>query len=156
MNENVLFFLKFKKDLQFFYDTLSLDEALRLIRKHGFTAVPVINGMGEYLGTVTEGDFLWDLLEHGSDPQRLENSAVRDLIRKNFMPAVNINVTMEQLLETSLHQNFVPVVDDRSIFIGIVTRQALLRYYGRPVLEPKLTPELNELFPGRIQIALKR
>lgn len=156
MQENVLFFLKFKKDLQFLYDTLPLWEALELMKEHSFTAVPVIDGMGKYIGSVTEGDFLWYLLDHQSNPDQMENAVVRDLVRKDFMPAVNINMTMEQVLERSLHQNFVPVVDDRAIFIGIVTRQSLLQHYGRPKLQPVLTPELDDVFGRRIQITLKR
>ncbi|EJW96984.1 CBS domain protein, partial [gut metagenome] len=61
----------------------------------------------------------------------LENTQVKDLVRKDFMPAVNINVSLDELLETSFHQNYVPVVDDRNKFIGIVTRQSLLRHFGK-------------------------
>ena len=32
------------------------------------------------------------------------------------------------LIEAAMNQNFVPVVDDRGIFIGIVRRQAIIRY----------------------------
>mgnify|MGYP000193548283 CR=1 FL=1 len=35
---------------------------------------------------------------------------------------------MDQLIEAAMNQNFVPVVDDRGIFIGIVRRQAIIRY----------------------------
>lgn len=156
MNENVVFFLKFKKDLQFFYDTLPLTEALELMKEHGFTAVPVIGAAGEYKGTVNEGDFLWYILKNGMEKTTLENAAVKDIIRSNYMPAVNINVSMEQLLETSLHQNFVPVVDDRSIFIGIVTRQALLKYYGKPKYKVSVAPSLKDSQTKRIQISLQR
>ena len=129
MNHNIIFFLTFKKDLQFFYDNLPLGDALQMMKAHGFTAVPVIRPSGEYVGTVSEGDFLWFLLENSGDPDVLEDFTIRDLIRPDFMPPVNINVPMDDLLETSLHQNFVPVVDDRNVFIGIVTRQALLRFF---------------------------
>ena len=32
------------------------------------------------------------------------------------------------LIEAAMNQNFVPVVDDRGMFIGIVRRQAIIRY----------------------------
>ena len=35
---------------------------------------------------------------------------------------------MEDLLENITNQNFVPVVDDNGIFIGIVTRKDVLLY----------------------------
>ena len=144
MNENVIFFLKFKRDLQFYYDTLPLMEAIELMKKHKFTAVPVIDRFGEYAGTVSEGDFLWYILAHGNEKDVLENAVVKDVIRPDFMPAVNIAVTMPELIEKSFHQNFVPVVDDRNVFIGIVTRQALLRFYGRPIDQNDLQAPLFE------------
>lgn len=131
MNQNVVFFLKFKKDLQFYYSSLSVLDALNAMKKHGFTAVPVIDQGGCYMGSVTEGDFLWFILQNGNDPDLLEKTQVKQLIRKGFMPAVNIDVTLNELLETSFHQNYVPVVDDRNKFIGIVTRQSLLRHFGQ-------------------------
>ena len=36
---------------------------------------------------------------------------------------------MNELLQKVLVQNFVPVVDDRGTFIGIVTRRSILREY---------------------------
>jgi predicted transcriptional regulator len=36
---------------------------------------------------------------------------------------------MEELVEKVMNQNFVPVVDDRNIFIGIVTRRDIMQYF---------------------------
>ena len=36
---------------------------------------------------------------------------------------------MEDLLELALKENFIPVLDDREEFIGIVTRQKILNYF---------------------------
>ena len=38
---------------------------------------------------------------------------------------------MDELLQLAMSQNFVPVVDDRGMFIGIVTRQDIMRYFAR-------------------------
>lgn len=58
----------------------------------------------------------------------LENLEIRELIDPHYNPAVSMDVDMETLFDQSLKQNFVPVVDDRHIFIGIVTRQAIIEY----------------------------
>lgn len=126
MGNNVFFFLKYKNDVRFFYDTLTLEEGLKLMKEHGFTAVPVINIKGEYLGSVSEGDFLWFILKNGQDENTLKTTLIGDLLREDFMPAVSIDLPVEELFNRSLHQNYVPVVDDRNIFIGIVTRQKIL------------------------------
>lgn len=129
MQDNIFFFLKNKKQTKYLYDNLSVAEALDMMRTHGFTAVPVINNEGEYLGTVTEGDFLYYMIDHPDiTHEEIQHTDIRNLIRENFMPAVPFNVSIHELFDKSLYQNFVPVVDDRNIFIGIVTRKAIISY----------------------------
>ena len=41
---------------------------------------------------------------------------------------ISIRSNMEDLIELALRQNFVPVCDDNDSFIGLVTRQEILRY----------------------------
>ena len=54
---------------------------------------------------------------------------MRDILREGFNPAVRIDVTMDELLERAMRQNFVPVTDDFDTFIGIVTRQDIIRNF---------------------------
>ena len=35
---------------------------------------------------------------------------------------------MNELVEIAINQNFVPVLDDRNLFIGIVTRKDIMLY----------------------------
>ena len=44
---------------------------------------------------------------------------------------------MGEILNTATKQNFVPVVDDRNMFIGIITRKAIMQHLAsiRTVLE---------------------
>lgn len=129
MNQNVFFFLKYKKDTRYLYDNLSVLQGLKLLRQHGFTATPVIDAQGYYIGTIREGDFLYYLIDHPCITEDdLENLEIRELIDPHYNPAVSMDVDMETLFDQSLKQNFVPVVDDRHIFIGIVTRQAIIEY----------------------------
>jgi CBS domain-containing protein len=39
-----------------------------------------------------------------------------------------VTTSVEELLDRVLDQNFVPVVDDRDVFVGIVTRRSVLAY----------------------------
>ena len=61
---NLLFFLKPKNTVAYVYDGNTLRQGLEKMRAHGYTAVPVIEKDGTYVGTVSEGDFLWYLLDH--------------------------------------------------------------------------------------------
>ena len=60
----------------------------------------------------------------------LEQLQIRDILRENTYPSVRITVTMDELLESAMNQNFIPVVDDSGSFIGIVTRKDIIRYFA--------------------------
>ena len=133
---NVLFLLRAKNTLAYVYDDCTLRQGVEKMRIHGYTAIPVITREGAYAGTISEGDFLYTLLERDASPQQnssnveaLEKRRIRDILRRDFNPAVRVDVHMEELLERVSNQNFVPVVDDRNSFIGIVTRKDVIEYF---------------------------
>lgn len=101
---------------------------------NGYTAIPVISRTGQYVGTVSEGDFLWRLLseEEGRrcTMKELEKLRVRDILQDGAYPPVRITVTMDELLDSAMNQNFIPVVDDVGSFIGIVTRKDIIRHFA--------------------------
>ena len=41
---------------------------------------------------------------------------------------VPVDTSIEEVLKKSVEQNFIPVVDDRNFFIGIITRKAVMQY----------------------------
>ena len=100
------------------------------MRVHRYTAIPVISEDGKYVGTVSEGDFLYYIIDfRNSAIKEKEKHRVSDILRRDFNPAVRIDVSMEELLNRAVNQNFVPVTDDRGTFIGIVTRQDIIKYF---------------------------
>lgn len=126
---SLLHLLHIKSDVKYIYESNTLRQGLEKMRCHGYTAIPVISEEGDYVGTVSEGDFLWHILrnEKGSIKDQ-EQYFVNDIIRKDFMPAVNITATTQELFDRATRQNFVPVVDDRNKFIGIITRRDIIKY----------------------------
>lgn len=75
---------------------------------------------GEYVGTLTEGDILWGLKKlHGLDLEAAEDVPISSFPHKRDYKAVTVTTSMDQLVEAAMNQNFVPVVDDRGMFIGI-------------------------------------
>jgi len=61
--------------------------------------------------------------------KNLEQDTVRDFLQSGKVKPACIDTTMENLLERAKNQNFVPVVDDRNVFIGIVTRSDVIKYF---------------------------
>ncbi|MCH5296935.1 MAG: CBS domain-containing protein [Ruminococcus sp.] len=128
---NVIKLLKTKDTVKYIHSNNTLRQGLEKMRANSYTAIPVITkDDGKYVGTVSEGDFLYYILDVGSEGMKeQEHYYVRDILRKDFNPAVKIDVTMDELLERAMQQNFIPVVDDTGTFIGIVTRQDIIKYF---------------------------
>lgn len=127
---NVLFFLKPKQEVCVLHKGYTLRQGIEKLRQYGFSAVPVIDEEGRYCGTVTEGDLLRQVLQHENKAE-WEQIPLREAMRTDVKRPVNIMANMDELLSLAVTQNFVPVVDDRGMFIGIVTRQDILRYFAR-------------------------
>ena len=127
---NVIMLLKPKTTVQYIFEDNTLRQGLEKMRAHSYTAIPVISQDGKYVGTVSEGDFLYYILDQRNNSLKAkEKHLVRDILREGFNPAVRIDVTMDELLERAMRQNFVPVTDDFDTFIGIVTRRAIIRNF---------------------------
>ena len=133
---NVITLLTPKAQVAYLYDDFTVRQGLEKLRISGYSAIPVLDRNGRYLGSVSEGDFLWAVLDSGDNSLRAqEKLPLSSIIRENFHPAVSVRVAMEDLLEQSMSQSFIPVVDDRGVFIGIVTRQTIIRKLALPNLE---------------------
>ena len=127
---NVLFFLKPKQEVCVLHKNYTLRQGIEKLRQYGFAAVPVIDDEGQYCGNVTEGDLLRQVLQHENKAE-WEQIPLREAMRTDVKKPVNVLADMDELLSVAVTQNFVPVVDDRGMFIGIVTRQDIMRYFAR-------------------------
>ena len=103
-------------------------QALETMENHGFTAIPVLDEEERYIGCVTEGDFLRHIIRVGNaDKKAHEQFSVGELVRKDFCVAIDIAETAEEVIRVILNQNFIPVVDDRNVFCGSVTRKGVIQ-----------------------------
>lgn len=126
---NILFFLKPKAEVSFVYEDFSMRQGLEKLERSGYTAIPVISRQGEYIGTITEGDFLWSLKNKFSlDLKQAEEVPLTSVKRRMQFAAISIDANMEELVSRAMNQNFVPVIDDKGIFIGIVTRKDIIEF----------------------------
>lgn len=127
---NILFFLSPKMGLEYLHDTNTVRQAIEKIGIKGYTAIPVVSKKdGSYVGTVSEGDFLWTIINNNYlNIKELENIRISDIIDKTKYQSVKIDQEMDDLLNLIMQQNFVPVVDDRNVFMGIITRRRVIEY----------------------------
>jgi len=127
---NILFFLKPKSEVAYLYEDYSLRQTLEKMEYYRYSAIPIIDKQGCYIGTLTEGDLLRYIKDTAQlDLQKAEHIALSDVPRRWYNDPINVNCNMEDLLMTSMNQNFVPVIDDDRIFIGIITRKDIIQYF---------------------------
>lgn len=126
---NILFFLKPKAMCAFLYDDYTVRQALEKMESAGYAALPILNKRGEYRGTLTEGDLLWTLKNVCyMDMRQAEAHRIMTISRRRDYLPVKVTTSMHDLVTRASTQNFVPVVDDKDAFIGLVTRSAIVNY----------------------------
>ena len=126
---NILFFLTPKAMCAYLHDDYTIRQALEKMEAAGYAALPILNRHGEYKGTLKEGDLLWALRNMcDMDLKQAECKKIMDISRRKDNVPVTVTTSMQELVERASYQNFVPVVDDKNAFIGIVTRRAIIKY----------------------------
>ena len=126
---NILFFLTPKAMCVYLYEDYTVRQALEKMEVAGYAALPILSRDGEYRGTLTEGDVLWAMKNLcGLNLKQAEKVRIMDISRRRDNLPVPVNTPMHDLVERAQTQNFVPVVDDKDTFIGIITRSSIIKY----------------------------
>ncbi len=132
----VAFFLIPKNEVVFLTPKTSMRQALERMEHHSYSAVPLVDDQGCYAGTITEGDLLWKLKNtQGLDVGGMEKIMVKDIACHEKNKPVRIDSRIVDLLNAASEQNFVPVVDDQGVFIGIVRRREIIEYCAELIRE---------------------
>ena len=133
---NILFFLTPTAMCSFVYDDYSVRQALEKMESAGYAALPILSKRGEYRGTLTEGDLLWALKNLCyMDIRQAESRRIMEITRRKDYVPVRVTTDMKDLVERASTQNFVPVVDDKDAFIGIVTRGNIVKYCSKQLFQ---------------------
>ena len=129
----------------------SLKKVGTILARCGISGVPVVDADGRVIGVVSEGDILFK--ERGPSQQkgrlarRSDTHAKGDELKveaqtaaqamtapaKTIAPWRPVSAAAAQMLEEGV--NRLPVVDDESRLVGIVTRADLVRAFVRPDAE---------------------
>ena len=126
---NILFFITPKSEVAYINDDSTLRQTIEKMEYHKYTAIPMLNRRGIYIGTITEGDLLRCIKErHNLNLHHAEDIPIVNVERRWHNEPVNINCDIEDLVTVSMKQNFVPVVDDEGVFIGIIRRKDIIQY----------------------------
>ena len=133
---NIAFFMRPKQDVTFVYSNYTVRQVLEKMHQSKFTAIPVLEHDGTYVGTVSEGDLLWFIVKgEGGEPHTMAIENLEDFILTDVFPLAaknppcQIGSSIDDLILRAMETNFVPIVDDRDKFIGIVTRRSIIKHF---------------------------
>ena len=127
---NILFFLTPKSEVAYINEDDTIRQALEKMEYHKYSAVPIISRTGRYVGTLTEGDLLWGIKnQFNLDLKGAEKIPVTAVRRRVDNRPVTAGEDMEDLIMKAMNQNFIPVLDDKKSFIGIITRKDIIKYF---------------------------
>ena len=125
---NITFFLLPKIKVEFLLENFSLRQAIEKMEYHRYSVVPVLSKDGKYLYSLSEGDILYAMTKNKLKFEDLTKIHLESIERDRDVKPVSINSSMDDLVKLIVDQNVVPVVDDRGVFIGIITRKAVINY----------------------------
>ncbi len=136
---NILFFLTPKTECCCLQDDDTIRQALERMEHNSYTSLPIVGRKGEYRGTLTEGDLLWALKNVcGGDMKRTEQVGIMEIDHRCDNQPVSVSTNVEDLFIKATDQNFVPVIDDKNAFIGIIPRKKILQYcLDRYICQPE-------------------
>jgi CBS-domain-containing membrane protein len=129
-------FLHPKKDVAFITSSSTMKEALELLEDHYYTAIPIIDEQGFYIGTLSEGDLLWKLKNTpGLSFDNTHEVQIMEIKNHIFNESVQLNADLDDMLTLATDQNFVPVVDHVGLFLGLIRRKDIIAYYTRNIMD---------------------
>ena len=126
---NILRFIIPKSQIVYITDTATVRQALEKMQYHRYIAIPVLDREGKYIGTLRSDDLFGYFLREGSfDRRSAEEVMAKELASSSDCLPLKHSSSITELIEGVREHNFVPVVDDRDCFIGIILRRTVMDY----------------------------
>ena len=123
-----------KKQTAFMSNDSTVRQALERFDVHKFTIIPLVDSEGHYCGTLSEGDLLRFMKnEVDFDIKKAEHVKVSDIEHHRSYQALGVEALLAEVFALSLEQNFIPLIDDNNIYIGIIKRREIIKYLSKNV-----------------------
>lgn len=149
---NIAFFLTPKSEVIYESNDATMRQILERMGHHRYAAIPLINSEGKYVSTITEGDLLWKM-KNSPDLSFKDTSRIpiKDVPKHIINKPVSINSDIEDLIDLAVNQNFIPVTDDKGIFIGIIKRSDIINYCYEKYLTATGASAANSVASAKVE-----
>ena len=126
---NLLIFLTPKSETLYLNQNSTVRQTLENFDIHKYSVVPLIDDDGFFVSTISEGDILSFIKNSCKfDISVAEKMKIKDLELYRPYKALPISTPMDEVVRLALEQNFIPIVDDRGVYIGIVKRKSIIDF----------------------------
>jgi len=121
----------------------SLERALLVLTRRQTSSVPVINKLGQVEGIISKTDILDFMLHHSMDNQSFDFSGlskhqVKEAMNRNHQ-GIMANSIFSFAFEILVHRSYIPIINEKTQFVGILTRKVLMEkvieYFQQEYLE---------------------
>ena len=126
---NLLIFLTPKSETLYLNYNSTIRQTLENFDVHKYSVVPLIDDDGFFVSTISEGDVLRYIKNSCKfDINVAEKNKIKDLELYRPYRVLPISTPMDEVVRLALEQNFIPIVDDRGVYIGIVKRKSIIDF----------------------------
>ncbi|WP_028398843.1 cyclic-di-AMP-binding protein CbpB [Ectobacillus panaciterrae] len=111
----------------------SLEHALLLLVKSGYSAIPVLNSTYKLHGLISTAMILDSILGlERIEFERLEHMKVEEVMNRDI-PRLKLDDTFSEALDAVINHPFICVENGDGYFEGILTRRAILKLLNKQV-----------------------
>lgn len=136
--KNIIEYLTPKSETYYINNKTTIRQALEKFDFHKFSVVSVIDSEGKFISTISEGDILRVIKnDYNFDISLAIRKKIDNIPRYRPYEAIGINSSFDKVLKLSIDQNFIPIVDDRGIYMGIIKRSTILNEIYKGIIVKK-------------------
>ena len=116
------------RKVEFVYHDITIGEAIDKMARNRYTMIPVLerNSM-RYLYSLSSSDILRKVMAD-NNPAVTREALLSSISVQRFIVPCAQSTDINDLTDLVINQNYVPLVDEKGVFQGIVTRRAIINY----------------------------
>ncbi|TVP82775.1 MAG: CBS domain-containing protein [Alkalicoccus sp.] len=128
LNEKITSFIIPAEEVAHVQPDNSLEHALLVLVKSGYTAIPVLDLNSRLNGIISKAQILDSILGiERLEPEKLTDCLVNDMMTSSYI-TVQENTTFEKVMQQSIQHPFVCVENMQGEFVGLIPRSKILAY----------------------------
>ncbi|MFL0249583.1 CBS domain-containing protein [Clostridium neuense] len=126
---NVAFFLTPKKQVVYAKLTSTIRQIFERMRYYNCMQIIILNNKGEYAGVISKDDLIAKITASPKlEFKDLNKVGIFDIVKHMINKPIGIDCEIEEVENSMKNKNFLPVVDDNNVFIGIVKKEDIINY----------------------------